>query len=201
MASPAVLPDEPAQRRFVELANRPLTSAGAQLSQHGEEDGYPRFQLVEHGCGTARRPRNSSSPPWPSLTSALPAPSTTTSRCRARRRGARTSRGGTPLRMPSDSASPRDRQRRTSGRGEFPGRPSACQMVSCRCLKLRLVPQRRDIGIQARPQIRIRNFSIASYAIPPLQVPDRVDRNSQSMVEAVNESEEGRFASQLSFHP
>ncbi|MFD7786196.1 hypothetical protein ACFV4Q_24390 [Streptomyces nojiriensis] len=35
MASSAVLPDEPAQRRFVELANRHLTSTGAQLSQHG----------------------------------------------------------------------------------------------------------------------------------------------------------------------
>ncbi|MZE76723.1 hypothetical protein [Streptomyces xinghaiensis] len=58
LASPAVLPDEPAQRRFVELANRHLNPAGAQLSQHAEADGYPQFQLVEHGRGTARRPRN-----------------------------------------------------------------------------------------------------------------------------------------------
>ncbi|MFI1808383.1 hypothetical protein ACH415_32750 [Streptomyces californicus] len=58
LASPAVLPDEPAQRRFVEMANRHLNLAGAQLSQHGEVDGYPYFQLVEHGRGTARRPRN-----------------------------------------------------------------------------------------------------------------------------------------------
>ncbi|WP_330323441.1 hypothetical protein [Streptomyces anulatus] len=58
LASSAVLPDEPAQRRFVELANRHLKPAGAQLSQHGEADGYPQFQLSEHGRGTARRPRN-----------------------------------------------------------------------------------------------------------------------------------------------
>lgn len=58
LASSAVLPDEPAQRRFVELANRHLHPVGAQLSQHGETDGYPHFQLVEHGRGTARRPRN-----------------------------------------------------------------------------------------------------------------------------------------------
>ncbi|OEJ21996.1 hypothetical protein AR457_39455 [Streptomyces agglomeratus] len=31
---------------------------GAQLSQHGEADGYPQFHLVQHGRGTARRPRN-----------------------------------------------------------------------------------------------------------------------------------------------
>ncbi|WP_189594535.1 hypothetical protein [Streptomyces massasporeus] len=58
LASSAVLPDEPAQRRFVELANTHLNPTGAQLSQQGETDGYPHFQLVEHGRGTARRPRN-----------------------------------------------------------------------------------------------------------------------------------------------
>ncbi|WP_340555921.1 AbiJ-related protein [Streptomyces sp. GSL17-111] len=58
LASPAVLPHEPAQRRFVELANRHLSPVGAQLIQHAEADGYPQFQLVEHGRGTARRPRN-----------------------------------------------------------------------------------------------------------------------------------------------
>ncbi|OEJ22562.1 hypothetical protein BGK67_34165 [Streptomyces subrutilus] len=58
LASAAVLPDEQAQRRFVELANRHLQPAGAILSQDGEADGYPRFHLVQHGRGTARRPRN-----------------------------------------------------------------------------------------------------------------------------------------------
>ncbi|MFE7112361.1 hypothetical protein ACFU98_34765 [Streptomyces sp. NPDC057575] len=58
LASSAFLPDEPAQRRFVELANRHLNPAGAQLSEHGEVDGYPQFQIVENGRGTVRRPRN-----------------------------------------------------------------------------------------------------------------------------------------------
>ncbi|MEU7151145.1 hypothetical protein AB0B15_24440 [Streptomyces sp. NPDC045456] len=58
LASPAVLPDEEAQRRFVELANRHLQPLGAQLRHEGEEDGYPLFQLVRPGYGTARRPRN-----------------------------------------------------------------------------------------------------------------------------------------------
>ncbi len=58
LASPAVLPDEPAQRRFVEMANRHLNPVGTQLSQYGEVDGYPQFQLIEYGRGTARRPRN-----------------------------------------------------------------------------------------------------------------------------------------------
>ena len=58
LASSAVLPDEQAQRRFVELANRHLNPVSVQLSQYGEADGYPHFQLIEHGRGTARRPRN-----------------------------------------------------------------------------------------------------------------------------------------------
>ncbi|MFC9609072.1 hypothetical protein ACFTTN_37370 [Streptomyces niveus] len=58
LASPAVLPDEPAQRRFVEFANRHLQPGGAQLRQEGEVDGYPQFDLVQLGRGTARRPRN-----------------------------------------------------------------------------------------------------------------------------------------------
>jgi hypothetical protein len=41
LASSAVLPDEQAQRRFVELANRHLQPVGAQLRQDGEADGYP----------------------------------------------------------------------------------------------------------------------------------------------------------------
>jgi very-short-patch-repair endonuclease len=58
LASAAVLPDEQAQHRFVELVNRHLQPVGAMLSQDGEVDGYPEFHLVQHGRGTARRPRN-----------------------------------------------------------------------------------------------------------------------------------------------
>ncbi|MFE6022878.1 hypothetical protein ACFQ6O_41300 [Streptomyces sp. NPDC056441] len=58
LASPTVLPDEQAQRRFVEFANRHLQPVGAQLRQDGEVDGYPRFHLLPLGRGTARRPRN-----------------------------------------------------------------------------------------------------------------------------------------------
>ncbi|MET8682205.1 hypothetical protein ABZW18_32690 [Streptomyces sp. NPDC004647] len=58
LASSAVLPDEQAQRRFVDLADQHLKPLGAQLRQEGEADGYPLFQLVQPGRGTARRPRN-----------------------------------------------------------------------------------------------------------------------------------------------
>lgn len=58
LASPEVLPDEQAQRRFVEFANRHLQPVGAQLHQEGEVDGYPQFHLRPLGRGTARRPRN-----------------------------------------------------------------------------------------------------------------------------------------------
>ncbi|MFJ9034452.1 hypothetical protein ACIRQP_39620 [Streptomyces sp. NPDC102274] len=58
LASSAVLPNEQAQRRFVEFANRHLQPVGAQLRQEGEVDGYPQFHLVQLGRGTARRPRN-----------------------------------------------------------------------------------------------------------------------------------------------
>ncbi|MFF3566104.1 hypothetical protein ACFYXS_39380 [Streptomyces sp. NPDC002574] len=58
LASSAVLPDEQAQRRFVDLANGHLQPVGALLRQDGEADGYPVFHLVQPGRGTARRPRN-----------------------------------------------------------------------------------------------------------------------------------------------
>lgn len=58
LAAPEVLPDEQAQRRFVELANRHLQPVGAQLREEGETDGYPQFHLHKLGRGTARRPRN-----------------------------------------------------------------------------------------------------------------------------------------------
>ncbi|MGW7612185.1 AbiJ-related protein [Streptomyces sp. NPDC054766] len=58
LASSAALPDEQAQHRFVELANRHLQPVDAQLRLEGENDGYPLFQLVQVGRGTGRRPRN-----------------------------------------------------------------------------------------------------------------------------------------------
>ncbi|WP_234329678.1 hypothetical protein [Streptomyces viridochromogenes] len=58
LAAPAVLPDEQAQRGFVELANHHLRPIGAQLRQEGEADGYPLFHLVQLGRGTTRRPRS-----------------------------------------------------------------------------------------------------------------------------------------------
>ncbi|MFE8925782.1 AbiJ-related protein [Streptomyces rochei] len=58
LAASEVLPDEQAQRRFVELANRHLQPVGAQFRQEGETDGYPQFHLHKLGRGTARRPRN-----------------------------------------------------------------------------------------------------------------------------------------------
>ncbi|MEU8789758.1 hypothetical protein [Streptomyces sp. NPDC048643] len=58
LASAAALPDERAQRHFVNLANKHLQPMGAQLRLEGEEDGYPVFQLVQTGQGTSRRPRN-----------------------------------------------------------------------------------------------------------------------------------------------
>ncbi|MET7355021.1 hypothetical protein [Streptomyces mirabilis] len=57
LASSAALPDEQAQRRFVDLVNKHLQPVGASLRLEGEEDGYPLFQLVQLGQGTGRRPR------------------------------------------------------------------------------------------------------------------------------------------------
>ncbi|MFF3467598.1 hypothetical protein [Streptomyces sp. NPDC002619] len=58
LASAETIPDEQAQRRFVEMANHHLEPLGAQLRQEGESDGYPLFHLVQPGHGPARRPRN-----------------------------------------------------------------------------------------------------------------------------------------------
>ncbi|MFE9687855.1 hypothetical protein [Streptomyces sp. NPDC006285] len=57
LASPTTLPDEPAQRRFVAMANERLRPIGAQLEEVGEEEGYPLFELVATDQPGARRPR------------------------------------------------------------------------------------------------------------------------------------------------
>ncbi|MEU3916994.1 hypothetical protein [Streptomyces sp. NPDC029004] len=57
LAAPSTIPDERAQRHFVELANVHLQRVGAQLQVVGEEEGYPLFELVKIGEGPSRRPR------------------------------------------------------------------------------------------------------------------------------------------------
>ncbi|WP_327389261.1 endonuclease domain-containing protein [Streptomyces microflavus] len=57
LSSPTTLPDEPAQRRFVAMANEHLRPIGAQLEEVGEEEGYPLFELVAAGQADSRRPR------------------------------------------------------------------------------------------------------------------------------------------------
>ncbi|MEC4575754.1 hypothetical protein [Streptomyces virginiae] len=58
-----VLPDEPAQRRFVDLANRHLQPVGAVLSQEGEADGYPRSIWPRTAAAPRAGRTTSSSPP------------------------------------------------------------------------------------------------------------------------------------------
>lgn len=58
LAAPSTIPDEPAQRRFVEAVNVHLQRVGAQLQVVGEEDGYPLFQLIQVGETPSRRPRH-----------------------------------------------------------------------------------------------------------------------------------------------
>jgi len=58
LASPEVLPDETAQRRFVEAVNVPLRKCHAELRETDHRDGYPVFSLVSTTSGPARRPKN-----------------------------------------------------------------------------------------------------------------------------------------------
>ncbi|MDQ0761997.1 AbiJ-related protein [Streptomyces canus] len=57
LAAPSTLPEEPAQRRFTEMANEHLLRVGAQLQAVGEHDGYPLFELINVGQASSRRPR------------------------------------------------------------------------------------------------------------------------------------------------
>nr|BFD88409.1 hypothetical protein StreXyl84_78100 [Streptomyces sp. Xyl84] len=57
LAAPSTIPDEPAQRQFVEVANVHLQRVGARLQEAGEEDGYPFFELIRAGEPPSRRPR------------------------------------------------------------------------------------------------------------------------------------------------
>ncbi|MEU8527174.1 hypothetical protein AB0C77_16495 [Streptomyces sp. NPDC048629] len=94
LASSAVLPDEPAQRRFVQLANRHLNPMGAQLSQHGEADGYSPVPARR------ARPRHRTPPAQPHLRHPGQARHPLHQRPRQRHRGCRTRRQGAGLRPP-----------------------------------------------------------------------------------------------------
>lgn len=58
LASPEVLPDETAQRRFVEAVNVPLRKCHVELRETDHRDGYPVFSLVSTTTGPAGRPKN-----------------------------------------------------------------------------------------------------------------------------------------------
>ena len=58
LASPVVRPDEPDQRRFVELANTTLTRFGLHLREGEAHGGYPTFALVSITSGSPGRPKN-----------------------------------------------------------------------------------------------------------------------------------------------
>jgi hypothetical protein len=57
LAAARTLQSEPAQRRFVDMADENLRAVGAQLHEVGAEDGYPLFELIQNGQAPSRRPR------------------------------------------------------------------------------------------------------------------------------------------------
>lgn len=58
LASADVLPDEPAQRRFVERVNILLRGCGVELRETGAVGGYPVFAVVSTRVGGNRSPKN-----------------------------------------------------------------------------------------------------------------------------------------------
>jgi len=58
LASPAVLPEEGAQRAFVATVNGRLASAGATLAESGDDGGYPLFRIVSTSAARSRSPKN-----------------------------------------------------------------------------------------------------------------------------------------------
>lgn len=58
LASSDVLPDEPAQRKFVERANSVLKSCGVELRESGTDGGYPVFSVVSMRTSGTRSPKN-----------------------------------------------------------------------------------------------------------------------------------------------
>jgi very-short-patch-repair endonuclease len=58
LASSDVLPDEPAQRRFVETVNGVLRGCGVELRESSTEGGYPVFSVASTRVGGNRSPKN-----------------------------------------------------------------------------------------------------------------------------------------------
>jgi len=58
LSSSAVLPDETAQRRFVQIVNVPLSACGVELRETDVEDGYPVFHAVSTREASMGRPKN-----------------------------------------------------------------------------------------------------------------------------------------------
>ncbi len=58
LASPDVMPDVQAQRRFVNLVNPSLAKCGLEMSEIGVKDGYPLFTLVTKQAAHGSRPKN-----------------------------------------------------------------------------------------------------------------------------------------------
>lgn len=58
LSSSDVLPDEPAQRRFVATVNGILRGYGVELRESGTAGGYPAFSIVSTRTGGNRSPKN-----------------------------------------------------------------------------------------------------------------------------------------------
>lgn len=58
LSSSDVLPDEPAQRRFVNTVNRILRQCGVELRESATDGGYPVFSIVSMRAGGNRSPKN-----------------------------------------------------------------------------------------------------------------------------------------------
>ena len=58
LVSADVIPDEPAQRRVVDIVNPRLRAAGAELRETGTDGGYPVFSVVSTRAARTRRPKN-----------------------------------------------------------------------------------------------------------------------------------------------
>lgn len=58
LASAEVIPDEPAQRSFVNAVNPHLRAIGVELRETGADGGYPLFNIVSTRSRNNRRPKN-----------------------------------------------------------------------------------------------------------------------------------------------
>lgn len=58
LVSPDVVPDEPAQRRIVDVINPHLQAVGLELRETGTDGGYPLFSLISTGAAHNQPPKN-----------------------------------------------------------------------------------------------------------------------------------------------